>query len=393
MGFLFSSESVSEGHPDKVCDQISDAVLDACLAQDPLSRVACEVFVSTGLVVVGGEISTDAMIDVRAIVRETLIDIGYTDPDYGIDGRSCGILVTLNQQSADIARGVNVGEGIDKGVGAGDQGMMFGIACRQTPELMPLPISLSHQLMRKCSELRKNNVLTYLRPDAKAQVTVEYSDERDPLRIDTIVLSHQHDPDIGHQKIQEDMTSFVVESVIPADLLDENTRILVNPTGRFVEGGPQADVGLTGRKIIVDTYGGWGSHGGGAFSGKDGTKVDRSGAYMARYVAKNLVASGLTEEAEVQIAYAIGVSEPVSVLVRTNGKNQVSDSVLGDLVRECFDLTPAGIIRQLGMQKPGFKALATYGHMGREELGVSWEKTDKAMQLKNAALKCMSSVT
>ena len=391
MSFLFSSESVSEGHPDKVCDQISDAVLDACLSQDPHSRVACEIYVTTGLVVVGGEISTLAVIDVREIVRQTLIEIGYTDPNYGIDGKSCGIMVTLNKQSPDIAQGVNEGEGVDKGLGAGDQGMMFGTACRQTPELMPLPISLSHRLMFRCSVLRKSGEISYLRPDAKAQVTVEYSDDREPLRVDAVVISHQHNPEISQEDIRKDLIDKVIKVVIPESLLDEKTRFFINPTGRFVEGGPHADVGLTGRKIIVDTYGGWGAHGGGAFSGKDGTKVDRSGAYMARYVAKNLVASGLAEEVEIQVAYAIGVSEPVSILVNTNKTGVVSDKVLEGLVREHFDFTAAGIINQLKLREPGFRSLAAYGHMGREELGVAWEQPDKAEILKQSASKFLAS--
>ena len=383
MGYFFSSESVSEGHPDKVCDQISDAVLDQALTQDPLSRVAVECFATTGLVLVGGEVSSKAVLDVPAIVRQTLQDIGYTHPDYGIDAGSCCVLNTIHQQSKDIAQGVNEGEGLHKQQGAGDQGMMFGYACRQTDSLMPMPIYLSHQLVKQLSVLRKSKALPYLRPDAKAQVTVAF-EGRVPKRIHTLVISTQHNPEIEWEQINKDVIEHVIKPTIPAQFLDANTRYFINPTGRFVVGGPQGDTGLTGRKIIVDTYGGWASHGGGAFSGKDATKVDRSGAYMARYIAKNIVHAQLAEEVEVQIAYAIGVEQPVSIYVNTRGPAKVSDDRLVRLIQDYFDLSPKGIAKTLGLTQPIFRQTAAYGHFGREDLDLPWERTNMSDQLRGA---------
>ena len=384
MSYLFSSESVSEGHPDKICDQISDAVLDEALKQDKNSRVAVECFTTTGLVVVGGEITTTAWLDVQKIVRETIRDIGYTNTEYGLDCDSCSVLSSLHEQSKDIAQGVNLGEGIDKGLGAGDQGIMFGYACKQTPELMPLPIALSHKLLRRLTQLRKSNDIPYLRPDSKAQVTVKY-DGSTPLHIDTVVLSTQHDPDVSQEQIKEDIIQEVIKSIIPESLLDSSTRYLINPTGRFVIGGPHGDTGLTGRKIIVDTYGGWARHGGGAFSGKDATKVDRSASYMARYIAKNIVAADLADECEIQLAYAIGVSEPVSIRIDTKGTQKIDEESLIKLVRDHFDTTPAGIINTLDLQKPCFKQTASYGHFGRDDIEFMWERLDKVETLVRAA--------
>jgi S-adenosylmethionine synthetase len=382
MAFLFSSESVSEGHPDKLCDQISDAILDACLAQDPESRVAAECFATTGLVIVGGEITTKASIDIRKIVRQTIREVGYTKADYGIEAETCGVLTTVNEQSPDIAQGVNKGEGKFKEMGAGDQGLMFGYACNQTPELMPMTLVLSHKLVKRVAELRKSGQLTYLRPDAKAQVTLEYDEDKTPIRAHTIVISTQHNPDVEWETIHNDMIEHAIKPIVPANLLDENTRILINPTGAFVIGGPNGDAGLTGRKIIVDTYGGWGSHGGGAFSGKDPSKVDRSAAYMARYIAKNIVAAKLATEVEIQLAYAIGIAEPVSVRVNSFG-TAANDRRLEELIKENFALTPEGIIDSLQLKRPIYRQVAAYGHFGRTDLDVSWEKTDKATQLTN----------
>ena len=368
--FLFTSESVTEGHPDKIADQISDAILDACLAQDPMSRVACETLTCTGLVVVAGEITTKAYVDFQKLVRDTVAGIGYTHSEYGFDANTCAVISTINSQSPDIAMGVDTG-------GAGDQGMMFGYATNETPELMPTPISLAHKLASKLSEVRKSGKMAYLRPDGKSQVTVEYDENYKPVRVDAIVISSQHDDVVENDKLRADVIEHVIEAVIPAELLDENTKYHINPTGRFVIGGPMGDSGLTGRKIIVDTYGGMGRHGGGAFSGKDATKVDRSAAYMARYIAKNIVAAGLADRCEVQLAYAIGVAEPVSVLVDTFGTGTLDGQELTELVRKNFALTPKGIIEALDLRKPKFQQTAAYGHFGREGEGFTWEKTDK----------------
>ena len=371
---LFTSESVTEGHPDKICDKISDAVLDAILENDPSARVACETVVTTGMVLVMGEISTSTYVDIPAIARKTICDIGYDRPEYGFDGNSCAVLTSIDEQSGDIAMGVDVG-------GAGDQGMMFGYACDETEELMPLPISLAHKLAKEMTKLRKNGTLPYLRPDGKTQVTVEYEEGR-PVRIDTVVVSSQHSDSVDMETLRNDIIEKVIKTICPKEYLDENTKYYINPTGRFVIGGPQGDSGLTGRKIIVDTYGGYGRHGGGAFSGKDPTKVDRSAAYMARYIAKNIVAAGIAHKCEVQLAYAIGVAKPVSVLVNTFGTSDVDSRKIEDAVEKLFDLTPAGIINKLDLKKPIYSNLAAYGHMGREDIGVSFEKTDMADALK-----------
>jgi len=382
--FIFTSESVSEGHPDKVADQVSDAILDAILAQDPKSRVACETLVTTGMAVIAGEITTNAVINYSEIVRQTIREIGYTDSEMGFDADTCAVLVSIDKQSPDISQGVSEGEGLHKEQGAGDQGLMFGYACNETPELMPMPIQLAHELVAKLAEVRKSGQLSFLRPDSKSQVSVEYVNDK-PVRIDTVVISTQHTPEVTHKEIEERVIAEVVKKVIPAELLDANTRYFINPTGRFVVGGPMGDCGLTGRKIIVDTYGGMGRHGGGAFSGKDPSKVDRSAAYMGRYVAKNLVAAGLAERCEVQVAYAIGVAQPVSVMVHAFGTGKVSEDRLAELVREVFDLRPRAIIEQLDLLRPIYKKTAAYGHFGRELPEFSWEKTDKAAILKAKA--------
>ena len=374
-GFLFTSESVTEGHPDKIADQISDAILDAALAEDPTARVACETLVTTGLVVIAGEITTDAKIDYSRVARDTIREIGYTRAKYGFDCDTCSVLSALDRQSPDIAMGVDTG-------GAGDQGLMFGYACNETPELMPLPIQLAHMLSRRLSETRKSGDLPYLRPDGKSQVTIEYRDGR-PFRVEAVVISSQHDQNVSNEQLRSEIQEHVIRHTVSADLLDENTKYHINPTGRFVTGGPQGDAGLTGRKIIVDTYGGYAPHGGGAFSGKDPTKVDRSAAYMARYVAKNIVAAGLADRCMVQLAYAIGVADPVSVMVDTKGTGRISESALATLVRNSFSLTPGGIMKELDLRRPIYKATAAYGHFGRD--GFSWERIDKAETLRAAA--------
>ena len=388
--YLFTSESVTEGHPDKVCDQVSDAVLDAILEKDPMGRVACETTACTGMLHVMGEITTTCYVDIPKIAREVVRDIGYDRGKYGFDCDTCAVITSIDEQSHDIAMGVDeslenkTGEDAELSNGAGDQGMMFGYACDETPELMPLPLSLAQKLCLKMAQVRKSGEIPYMRPDGKSQVTVEYDENDRPIRVDTVVISTQHDPDVSLEQIRSDMIEKVAKAVIPAELLDENTKYYVNPTGRFVKGGPAADSGLTGRKIIVDTYGGSAPHGGGCFSGKDPTKVDRSAAYAARYVAKNIVAAGLARRCQVQLAYAIGVAQPVSILVDTFGTGTVGDDKLEGAVRKVFDLRPTAIIRDLDLRKPIYRKLAAYGHMGREDLGVSWERTDRTEALKAA---------
>ena len=387
---LFTSESVTEGHPDKMCDQISDAILDALVAQDPMSRVACETCTTTGLVMVMGEITTKAYVDIQKIVRDTIREIGYTRGKYGFDADTCGVLTAIDEQSADIALGVDKAleakehtmseEEIDA-IGAGDQGMMFGFATNETEEYMPYPIALAHKLALQLTKVRKDGTLKYLRPDGKTQVTVEYDENDKPVRLDAVVLSTQHDPDVTQEQIHEDIKKYVFDPILPADMVDENTKFFINPTGRFVIGGPHGDSGLTGRKIIVDTYGGYARHGGGAFSGKDCTKVDRSAAYAARYVAKNIVAAGLADKCEIQLSYAIGVAHPTSIMVDTFGTGKLSDSRLVEIIRENFDLRPAGIIKMLDLRRPIYKQTAAYGHFGRNDLDLPWEKLDKAETL------------
>ncbi len=379
---LFTSESVTEGHPDKVCDQISDSVLDDLLAQDPASRVACETIVTTGLVMIAGEITSNGYCDFQKVVRDTVKDIGYNSSNYGFDYETCAVLSSIHEQSSDIAMGVN--ESADHEQGAGDQGLMFGYACQETKELMPLPIMLSHKLVRKLSEVRRNKTLEYLRPDGKSQVTVEY-DNNTPQRIDAVVLSSQHNPDVKMSDLKKELEEVVIRSVLPQQMLDKNTKIFINPTGRFEQGGPFADTGVTGRKIIVDTYGGVGSHGGGCFSGKDPSKVDRSGSYMVRYIAKNLVAAGVAEKLEVQVAYAIGVAEPVSIMVDSYGTGRISEDKIKELIRAHFDLRPKGMINRLDLLRPIYRQTAAFGHFGRNEKDFTWEKTDKAEAIKSDA--------
>lgn len=389
---LFTSESVTEGHPDKICDQISDAILDAIIEKDPAGRVACETTVTTGLVLVVGEISTNAYVDIPKIVRNTIEEIGYTRAKYGFDCNTCAVLTSIDEQSSDIAMGVD--EALERkegamqddveALGAGDQGIMFGFACNETEELMPLPISLAHKLAKRLSDVRKDGTLDYLRPDGKTQVTVEYDGDK-PVRVDTVLISTQHCPDVDHTTIEKDLVENVINKIVPANLIDDKTRILINPTGRFVIGGPQGDAGLTGRKIIVDTYGGYSRHGGGAFSGKDSTKVDRSAAYAARYVAKNIVAAGIADKCEVQLAYAIGVAQPVSIMVDTFGTGKISEDAISELIAKHFDLRPGAIINYLNLRRPIFRKTAAYGHFGRNDADFTWEKTDKAEILKKEA--------
>lgn len=386
---LFTSESVTEGHPDKMCDQISDAILDALLEKDPMSRVACETATTTGLVVVMGEITTNAYIDIQKIVRETVREIGYDRAKYGFDCDTCGVMVVIDEQSSDIAMGVDKAlenrdqlEESDLDNGAGDQGLMFGYATNETPELMPYPIALAHKLARRLTQVRKDKTLPYLRPDGKTQVTVEYDENGKPVRLDTVVLSTQHEETVTQEQIHKDIKKYVFDEVLPKEMVDENTKFFINPTGRFVIGGPHGDSGLTGRKIIVDTYGGYARHGGGAFSGKDCTKVDRSAAYAARYVAKNIVAAGLADQCEIQLSYAIGVAHPTSISINTNGTGKLSDEKLVEIVRENFDLRPTGIIKMLNLRRPIYKQTAAYGHFGRDDLNLPWEQTDKVEVLK-----------
>jgi len=388
---LFTSESVTEGHPDKVCDAISDAILDACMEQDPMSRVACETACCTGFVLITGEITTNAYVDMQKVVRETVKEIGYTKADYRFDGDSCAVFVAIDEQSADIAMGVDkaleakenkMSEEEIEAIGAGDQGMMFGYATNETPEFMPYPISLAHKLALQLTKIRKDGTLTYLRPDGKSQVSVEYDENDKPVRLEAVVLSTQHDPDVTQEQIHEDIKKYVFDPILPKEMIDADTKFFINPTGRFVIGGPHGDAGLTGRKIIVDTYGGYARHGGGAFSGKDCTKVDRSAAYAARYVAKNIVAAGLADKCEIQLSYAIGVAQPTSIMVDTFGTGKLSDSKLVDIIRENFDLRPAGIIKMLDLRRPIYKQTAAYGHFGRNDLDLPWEKTDKVDALK-----------
>lgn len=395
---LFTSESVTEGHPDKICDNISDAILDALLEKDPMSRVACETACTTGLVLVMGEITTNAYVDIQKTVRETIREIGYDRAKYGFDCDTCGVIVSIDEQSGDIAMGVdkcleakenNMTDAELGTIGAGDQGMMFGYACTETEEYMPYPITLAHKLTRKLTEVRKNGTLKYLRPDGKSQVTVEYDDNGNPVRLEAVVLSTQHDPDVTHEQIVEDIKKYVFEPVLPKEMIDENTKFYINPTGRFVIGGPQGDSGLTGRKIIVDTYGGFARHGGGAFSGKDPTKVDRTACYAARYAAKNLVASGLCERAEIQLSYAIGVAHPTSIMIDTFGTGKVSEEILTNAVRNVFDFRPAGMIKMLDLRRPIFKQTAAYGHFGRTDIELPWEKLDKVDELKSEVERLM----